>query len=145
MGQGQGYPEVCSSVGHEAWGWQGTVLTEQVHRPAEGATLTPLCARQGSGPQEQLHTGNLSWASTEYGALAEMAGGAQEKTAAGLNHPGTIYETLYCRPGGSGIPGGRCHTARASPSECQCHSSHSAQQPSWGRPPMERSTTSLSQ
>lgn len=105
MGQGQGYPEVCSSVGHEAWGWQGTVLAEQVHRPAEGATLTPLCARQGSGPQEQLHAGNLSWASTEYGALAEMAGGAQEKTAAGLNHPGTIYETLYCRPGDQGFLG----------------------------------------
>lgn len=62
------------------------MLTEQDHMPAENATLNPLCAGQGSGPQEQWHTRDLSWASTEYSALVEMAGGSQEKTAAGPNH-----------------------------------------------------------
>lgn len=81
------------------------MLTEQAHMPAEDTTLTPLHAGQGSGPQEQWHTRNLSWASPEYGAFVEMAGGSQEKTAAGPNHRGSIFETLHHRLGNQGFLG----------------------------------------
>lgn len=60
---------------------------------------------EGSGPQEQLHTGNLSWAGTEYGALVETAGRSQEETAAGSNQPGSIFKTLHHRTGNQGFLG----------------------------------------
>lgn len=92
-------------MGHKAWDWEGVVLGEEAHVPAEDATLTLLCIKQGSGPQEQLHTGNLSWASPEYGALVETAGDSREKTAAGPNQPGSIFQTLHLRPGNQGFLG----------------------------------------
>lgn len=100
---GQCYPEVCLSAGHKAWDWEGgRCLANRPAVPAED--LTPLCARQGGGPQEQLHTGNLSGASTEY-ALVEAAAGSQGKTAAGPNHPGYLFQTLHLRPGDQGFLG----------------------------------------